>query len=115
MLQINYKSEEGHGSYIVPLDQSIKIPALNSYFNNSYMNTISEIARFENMQVSGMTRELPFTTKDGYNGYMEVDYKELSKPVVRFVMPGREEEAEYMDVYGDEFRDLAATHEIRLM
>jgi len=116
ILQINYSSEEGgNGSYIVPLDQSVKIPMLNEYFNSPYMNTISEVARFENMQVQGMTRQLPFTTQDGYSGYMEVDYKELSKPVVKFVMPGREEEAEYMDVYGDEFKALADKHQIRLM
>jgi len=115
VLQINYKSEEGNGSYIVPLDQTIKIEALSNHFNNSYMNTISEVARFENMQVQGMSRELPFTTEGGYSGHIQVDYKELSKPVVKFVMPGREEEAEYMNVYGDDFRNIVTKHEIRLM
>lgn len=116
VLQINYSSEEGgNGSYIVPLDQTVKIRELEKHFNTEYMLAISEIARFENMQVPGMTRQLPFTTKDGYNGYMEVEYKDLSTPAVKFVMPGREEEAEYMDVYGNEFKALAETHEIRLM
>jgi len=115
VLQINYKSEEGNGSYIVPLDQTIKIEALSNHFNNSYMNTISEVARFENMQVQGMSRDLPFTTEGGYSGHIQVDYKELSKPVVKFVMPGREEEAEYMNVYGDDFRHFVTKHKIRLM
>jgi len=116
VLQINYKSEEGNGNYIVPLDQAVKIPMLTEYFNSSYMSVISEVARFENMQVPGMVRPpIPFTTPNGDNGYMEVVYKELSNPVVRFIMPGREEQAEYMNAYGNEFKAIVDKHQIRLL
>jgi len=115
VLQINYSSEEEeNGSYIVPLDQAVKIPELANYFNTNYMQAVSEIARFENMEVVGMNRQIPFSSAIGVNGYIEVEYKGLSKPQARFVIPDKEE-GEYMNVYGDDFQTAIEQNQITLM
>lgn len=83
-IQINYTSEEGgNGSYIVPLNQAIKIPQLSQHLNTPIMKVYGEVERYGRGNVVGMERTIPYTGSAG-PGKMKITYLE-NGPVVQFI------------------------------
>ena len=124
MIAINYTSEtRGTGTYHVPLNEALEIPALNAAFGTPHMQAIIEIGAFESIpditsggaEGGAMVRSIPvYSNRANKPATMYVRYAPAG-PQAKIVPPGRSpDDVEYMDAYGPEFGSMMNNMEFTL-
>jgi hypothetical protein len=112
-LQVNYTSEETgrSGSYLVPLNKTINIPALAQHFNTPDMKFYTEVERYGAGNVVGMTRAIPYSSTNG-PGKVIITYTEKG-PEAQFVAANGIESSR-QSVYDPKFREALINNQIQI-
>lgn len=124
MIQINYTSEtRGTGSYNVPLNSAVEIPALNAIFGTPHMEAVSEIGAFEAVPDisaeyetgNAMERRIPvYSSVADKPAMLHVRYASAG-PQAKIVPLGTNPAArEWLNAYGDQFANAMNEMDFRI-